>query len=115
MEGRTQEEPECPSLSLQSSQTYELTSVTYRLPILVSMCRMSPTLCNEKLSQQYIGCHKSNYTETVDYYTVIIFTSIQLFKYTTAGNTVVTLALVSINFCNPWMSLSAGHLCFLGT
>jgi len=46
---------------------------------------------------------------------VIIFTSIQLFKFTTAGNTVVTLAHFFINFCNPWISLSAGHWCFLGT
>jgi len=115
MEGWTQEEPECPSLSLQPSQAYKITSVTYRLPTLVSMCRMSPTLCNGKVSQQYIGCHKSTSTETVVYYTVIIFTSIQLFKFTTAGNTVVTLALVAINFCNPWMSLSAANLCFLGT
>jgi hypothetical protein len=37
------------------------------------------------------------------------------FKFTTAGNTAVTLALVSVNFCIPSMSLSAGHWCFLGT
>jgi hypothetical protein len=65
-----------------------------RLPILVSMCRMSPTLRNGQVSQQYTGCHRSISTEAAEYYQVIIFTSILLFKFTTAGNTVVTLALV---------------------
>jgi hypothetical protein len=55
MEGQTQEELECPSVT---PILPERTSVTYRLPVLVSMCTMSPTLRNGQVSQQYTGCHK---------------------------------------------------------